>query len=218
MPLKPLAGQNIQAALIRIDPRISQDVWRTALQFMYTNVVHCNFTHDVNLMVELLHACLQYKLPKAIQEFTQAHLMRFVSDAPLQTVMHVFELISESPLDDATLRPLRDMTLLLLLQGGHMIFPEIDARKACMIMQNMVQAVEFSVFNPSTQSLDMSHSSVQHAHWKPQDMLSQSVQSVGSSSRSVQNVDSLSHSNQFVDLLSQSAYNGIPQQSPQYVI
>lgn len=212
LELTDLPREQIRAAVFRVDERISQEVWRSVLQFMYTGMINEEaYSHDISRSIELLRACVLYKLPKPLLDFAQCCLYPLLPVSPAQAALQVFSLCSgTSTAKDEELRPVRDASAYILMRSAHKLFELMESQDACPLIQKLVQSVEQSVFNPSAAAQQQLHQQQleefqlqQQQHF--QDSLSQSI------SFSTQGLDSFlkqHHIQQGVsqDVLSQSVY------------
>jgi len=160
-----LEKEGIMACVFRVDPRISKEVWRMVLQFLYTGVLYCTFTSEAQRVLELLRACAMYKLPKPILEFTQASIFQLLPASPPQYALHVFSITSGACSEDLDVRSSKEASLFILLRSASQVFESMDPDGVAKILERMVQAVEFSVFNPSGQSQE---NSLQHQQQQQQ--------------------------------------------------
>ncbi|CAK0802238.1 unnamed protein product, partial [Prorocentrum cordatum] len=111
-----LPREKIRAAVLRIDPRISQEVWRSALQFMYTGVVSITYADNVEKVVELLRACVLYQLPRPLLDAAQSRLYPLLPGFPPQVALQVFSITSGSGVsEDPDLRPAREASAHILI-------------------------------------------------------------------------------------------------------
>jgi len=135
----------IQASILRIDPRISKEVWRSALQFMYTGAIHCRFTEDIDKVVELLRACALYMLPGPLVDFAQACLYPLLPKSPPQIALQVFSICAGTTAAEMDLAPAREASTYILLRSAHTLFEDMEAVQSCQILERLVQAVERKV-------------------------------------------------------------------------
>eukprot|EP00913_Durusdinium_trenchii_P016059 g15093.t1 len=215
MTLTELPKEKISAALIRVDERISQEVWRSVLQFMYQGTIfpeHCSYLQDVGKCVELLRACLLYK----------SHLFQLLPSSPPSYALQVFALCTAdehakneetssrrplslpralcafflallSPMPSQNrwedLRCLRDGAAWVLLYQAHSVFIDIEATDLCDILCKVVRCLENAVFENPEQPTVM------------EDHLSYSFRAVGSEpGPAVTNTDDMLHSMDFGSL------------------
>mmetsp|Transcript_113560 Transcript_113560/g.220158 ORF Transcript_113560/g.220158 Transcript_113560/m.220158 type:complete len:939 (+) Transcript_113560:87-2903(+) len=153
LPLSDLPREKIRAAIFRVDPHISQEVWRTALQFMYTGIVSCSYTENVGKMIELLLACSLYKLPKPLLDFAQAGLYSLLPESPPRVVLKAFSICCAHPkssngTDTLDMTPTREASAYFLLQNAHRLVENAEPQEAVPFLEKILQAVEHSVFNP----------------------------------------------------------------------
>jgi len=156
-PLLELPREGIWAAIVRVDPRISQEVWRSVLQYMYTGTIICPYHENADRVVELLRACSVYKLPKPLLDYAQVCLYTLLPGSPPQTAIHVFSVCCAGSgsatkegncLGDPEMRPTREASAYILLRSAHRLFDRIDAKEASQLLERVIQAVEHGVFNP----------------------------------------------------------------------
>lgn len=150
LPLSELPRENTHAAIFRVDPRISQEVWRSALQFMYTGVINCTYQEDIDKVVELLRACALYKLPKPLLEFAQLRLYHLLPRSPPKFVLQVFMIARDASPDiaDSDFRCAKEASAYLLLRSAHRLFEGAGSTEACGLLEYAVQVAEHAVFNP----------------------------------------------------------------------
>jgi len=146
LPLTELSPGGPRAAVFRVDPRISQEVWRSALQFMYTGVISCGFAGDVAKVIELLRACTLYKLPRPLLEFAQAGLYPLLPGAPPHFALQALSACGAGP--DPELRPAREASTYIVLRSAHRLFEQMDPKEAAQVLERVVQTVEHAVFHP----------------------------------------------------------------------
>jgi hypothetical protein len=152
LPMTLLPREQIQAAVFRVDPRISKEVWRSVLQFMYTGVVNFSASSDVHKVVELLRACVAYQLPQPLLDFAQSCLYPLLPSSSPEVALQVFSICAGAAASDVDLSAAREGSTYILLRSAHKLFEETDAREACQILEKVVQSVEKSVFKPKAQS------------------------------------------------------------------
>lgn len=149
--LTKLEHENVQAAIVRVDARISKEVWRTALQFMYTGAINAPFQNDVQKVVELFRACVAYQLPQPLLDFAQSCLYPLLPVAPPQLALQVFSLCAGSTSEGMTVDAAREASTFIILRSAHKLLESMDANQACPILEKLVQSVEHQVFNPAAQ-------------------------------------------------------------------
>lgn len=156
-PLLELPREGIWAAIVRVDPRISQEVWRTVLQYMYTGSITCPYSDVPERVVELLRACSVYKLPKPLLDYAQVCLYTLLPGSPPQIAAQVFSVCCAGSgsankegtgLGDPELRPTREASAYILLRSAHRVLERTDAKEAAQLLERVVQAVEHGVFHP----------------------------------------------------------------------
>eukprot|EP00927_Polykrikos_kofoidii_P007884 TRINITY_DN13248_c0_g1_i1.p1 TRINITY_DN13248_c0_g1~~TRINITY_DN13248_c0_g1_i1.p1 ORF type:complete len:848 (+),score=123.10 TRINITY_DN13248_c0_g1_i1:50-2545(+) len=152
-PLTPMQREGICAAIIRIDARISKDVWRSALQFMYTGKVPTAFQNDVEKSIDLLRACVLYRLPAPLRDFAQHCIYPLLPNSPPQIAHLVFTICcSTSSQEESTgLRPAKEASAYILLRSAHRLFENAEPQETCHTLEKVVQTVEQLVFNPVKQ-------------------------------------------------------------------
>jgi len=151
LPLTELPREKIRAAVLRIDPRISQEVWRSALQFMYTGVVSITYADNVEKVVELLRACVLYQLPRPLLDAAQSRLYPLLPGFPPQVALQVFSITSGSGVsEDPDLRPAREASAHILIRSAHTLLEDKDPGEACQILLLVVRTMEHAVFHPAT--------------------------------------------------------------------
>eukprot|EP00930_Biecheleria_cincta_P040739 TRINITY_DN27902_c0_g1_i1.p1 TRINITY_DN27902_c0_g1~~TRINITY_DN27902_c0_g1_i1.p1 ORF type:complete len:831 (-),score=175.36 TRINITY_DN27902_c0_g1_i1:74-2566(-) len=152
MPAETLVTEGISARVFRVDPRISKHVWRSVLQFLYTGVVHCPFTNDPALMVELFRAAAVYRLPKALLDVAQASLFQLLPASPPDLSLQVFSITAGSSGEGLEVEALRELSTLILLRSGHQIFEiqDMQPKDFSTIMDSIFQTVEQAVCKASS--------------------------------------------------------------------
>lgn len=148
LPLTDLPKEGAQVAIFRVDPRISQEVWRSALQFMYTGTINCTYTDKVDKAIELFRACTMYKLPKPLLDFAQSCLYPLLPQSPPHAALQAFSICAGSAAGDVDLRPTREAATYIILRSAHRLFENMEAKETSQILERVVQTVEHSVFNP----------------------------------------------------------------------
>mmetsp|Transcript_76414 Transcript_76414/g.224180 ORF Transcript_76414/g.224180 Transcript_76414/m.224180 type:complete len:907 (+) Transcript_76414:69-2789(+) len=148
LPLTELPKEGARVAIFRVDPRISQEVWRSALQFMYTGVINCTYARSVDKVVELLRACTMYKLPKPLIDFAQSCLYPLLPASPPHIALQAFSICAGSAAADTDLRPIREASAYIILRSAHRLFESMEPKETTQILERVVQTVEQSVFNP----------------------------------------------------------------------
>lgn len=192
MEPKKLQQEKIQAAVVRVDARISQDVWRSILQFMYTGSLSSSmagYGSDIAKCSELLRASILYELPKPLFTFAQACLYQLLPRSPPTAALQVFSMCAgedTSSMDE--LCPSRDAAAYIILQSAHKLFEQTEASDTHLVLERVIQSVEQAVFKRSaasdarrqqmqqdalSQSLSFSTQSLPRGI--PQDILSQSL-------------------------------------------
>jgi len=149
-PMTDLPRERTRAAVLRVDARISQEVWRSVLQFMYTGVINFDFASDIEKVVELLRACALYKLPRPLQDFAQVSLYPLLPKSSPTFAVQVFTLSFEAVAEvrDAEFRSAREASAYLLLRSAHRIFEGAEPSEVAKILGRAVQVVENAIFNP----------------------------------------------------------------------
>eukprot|EP00930_Biecheleria_cincta_P070494 TRINITY_DN58130_c0_g1_i1.p1 TRINITY_DN58130_c0_g1~~TRINITY_DN58130_c0_g1_i1.p1 ORF type:complete len:820 (-),score=190.00 TRINITY_DN58130_c0_g1_i1:370-2829(-) len=170
--LKELQQEKIRAAVVRIDARISQDVWRNILQFMYTGSLSSSmagYGSDVAKCSELLRACILYDLPKPLLAFAQNCLYQLLPRSPPTVALQVFSMCAgdeTASMDE--LCPIRDAAAYIILQSAHKLFEQTEASDTHLVLERVIQSVEQAVFKRSV-AIDARRQQMQ------QDALSQSL-------------------------------------------
>lgn len=152
LPFTHLSREDVHAVVFRVDPRISKEVWRSALQFMYTGVINVSYTADAYKMVELFRACVLYQLPKPLLEFAQSCLYPLLPNSPPSVSLQVFSICAGTVAGDVDLTAARECSTYILLRGAHKLFEGMDAKEVCQILEKVVQSVEKTVFAPKAAS------------------------------------------------------------------
>eukprot|EP00403_Amphidinium_massartii_P015911 CAMPEP_0178426278 /NCGR_PEP_ID=MMETSP0689_2-20121128/29154_1 /TAXON_ID=160604 /ORGANISM="Amphidinium massartii, Strain CS-259" /LENGTH=799 /DNA_ID=CAMNT_0020047963 /DNA_START=8 /DNA_END=2404 /DNA_ORIENTATION=+ len=163
LPLEPLAKEGINAAVFHIDPRISKEVWRMVLQFLYTGVVHCRFSSEPQKMVELLRACALYKLPRSLLDFAQMTIFQLLPTCPPNVALQVFSITAGSCSKDVDVRATREASTYFLLRHAAQLFQDMDPAEVSKIMDKILQTVEEMVFSPAQAPTEaQTHNSAEH--------------------------------------------------------
>merc|ERR1719498_2181549 len=152
-----LPQEGIKARIFRVDPRISKEVWRSALQFLYTGIITCPFQNDIGRMVELLRACIKYKLPRPLLDYSQSAVFQLLS-TPQTTPMaalHVFSLAAGSVAEEEDFNPraLRELAAYIVLRSANDVFSSLEPAEVAKILEKLIQTVEESVFNPTPKNV-----------------------------------------------------------------
>lgn len=149
LPLAHLPREKTHAAIFRVDPRVSQEVWRSILQFMYTGVINCTYGANADQVVELLRACALYMLPKPLLDYAQFLLYPLLPRSPPQVALQVLAISSSVGKDArADFRHAREASAYLLLRSAHRIFEGVEPAEVAAALEWAVQAAEHAVFNP----------------------------------------------------------------------
>jgi len=179
MPLTELSKEKISAALIRVDEGISQEVWRSVLQFMYQGTIlpeHCSYLKDTGKCVELLRACLLYKLPEPLLRLAMTHLFQLLPTSSASHALQVFALCTaEEHMQNKDLSSIRDGAAWVLLYNAHSIFVDIDATNLCEILTKVVRCLESTIFENPEKPLVMEDQLSYSYYGVPQDILSQTL-------------------------------------------
>ncbi|CAJ1436810.1 unnamed protein product, partial [Effrenium voratum] len=163
--------EGIKASVFAVDRRISKEVWRTVLQFLYTGLVHCSFATEVPKMVELLRACAVYKLPTALLDLAQAArrpigpsvaerykswmcrfctgpeaLFRQLPASSPALALEVFSITAGSSGEGLDVTSLREAAVLILLNSGAQVFMEVPADKLSAILEKLIVIAEQMIF------------------------------------------------------------------------
>jgi len=146
--LSPGKEDRIRAAVCRVDPRISKEVWRSVLQFMYTGVISFPRVNDVEAVVELLLACTIYKLPQPLLEFTQACLYPLLPTSSPSMALQVFSICTGCALQDPDLASSREASAYILLRSAHVVFEAMDAAGVAQILEKVLQTAEHAALHP----------------------------------------------------------------------
>lgn len=152
LPLQHLSQEGIQACIFRVDPRISKDVWRFALQFLYTGTLqHCHFVNDGQRMVELLRACALYKLPKPLLDFVQAALFQVLPNTGPSLALQVFSIAAGTTAEGLDLDNVREAAAYLLFRSAPQVFGPLQPEEVAKVLERLVQAAEQAVFRRQQQ-------------------------------------------------------------------
>jgi len=149
LPVENLAKEGINAVVFRVDPRISVDVWRMVLQFLYTGEVHCPFANEPQRMVELLRACALYKLPNALLDFAQTMLFQQLPTCQPLVALQVFSITTGGGSKDVDCRATREAATYFLLRNAAQVFQDMEPVEVSKILERIFQTVEEMVFNPA---------------------------------------------------------------------
>ncbi|CAE7476782.1 unnamed protein product, partial [Symbiodinium necroappetens] len=98
IPLTELPKEKIRAAVVRVDERISQEVWRSILQFIYQGTIlqeQCTYLHDVARCFELLFAVLLFRLPEPLLHLAQHSLYVLLPVSNPTWALQVFQLCAQ---------------------------------------------------------------------------------------------------------------------------
>ncbi|CAJ1362601.1 unnamed protein product [Effrenium voratum] len=179
LPMNELPKEKIHAAVVRIDERISQEVWRSVLQFMYQGTLHpehCAYLKDIGKCVELLRAVLLYKLPEPLLRLAQSYLFPMLPGSSPSHALQVFALCaSDENKGNKDLQAVCTGAAWVLLHHAHTIFEDIEATDLCESLTRVVQALEQSVFATPEQRPTVQDHLEQSMHMVPQDLLSQTL-------------------------------------------
>jgi len=167
LPLTQLEPENVRAAVFRVDPRISKEVWRTALQFMYTGLINAPFKGDVQKVVELLRACVAYQLPQPLLDFAQSCLYPLLPSSPPQLALQVFSICAGSTSEGMDVGAAREASTFILLRSSHKLLENMDAVEACQILEKLVQSAEHRVFNPPKKPAEAAQAAEQKSAAEP---------------------------------------------------
>lgn len=147
LPLELLPRERVEAAIIRVDPQISKEVWRSCIQFMYTGVVSFPQLGNVQQVIELLRAAALYKLPKPLLDFAQSCLYPLLPVSPPTAALQVFSICAGSMAADLELSAAREAATYILLRSAHKLLNEFAPQEACQILTRVLHTVESSVFH-----------------------------------------------------------------------
>ncbi|CAE7526372.1 lig1 [Symbiodinium pilosum] len=178
LPLTELPKEKIRAAVIRVDERISQEVWRSILQFIYQGTIlqeQCTYLQDVAKCFELLFAVLLFRLPEPLLRLAQHSLFLLLPVSNPTWALQVFQLCSEKQhFENQELNPIRDAAAWVLLHSAPNLFQSMDAKNVCETLEKVVQSIERSVFD-RPRSMPQP---TQPAAVAKQDLLANSLQAV----------------------------------------
>lgn len=135
----------MSAVVVRVDPRISRDVWKCVLHFLYSGEIRCRFSQDVAQLVELLRACVVYEFPRTLIEFVQATLCPLLITGTAMQHLQVFSLSARTPLD-ARLRLLREASALSVLEGAQELCSEMEPEDMSSILLRVFEVIETAIF------------------------------------------------------------------------
>mmetsp|Transcript_8700 Transcript_8700/g.15666 ORF Transcript_8700/g.15666 Transcript_8700/m.15666 type:complete len:756 (-) Transcript_8700:31-2298(-) len=170
LPLEPLAKEGINAVIFRVDPRISVEVWRMVLQFLYTGEVHCPFASEPQRMVELLRACALYKLPNSLLDFAQTMLFQQLPNCPPMVALQVFSITTGGGSKDVDCRATREASTYFLLRNAAQVFQDMEPVEVSKILERIFQTVEEMVFNPVQPPANSGQNAASQAHAAYADM------------------------------------------------
>lgn len=149
LPLKPLSSQQdngLRACVFRVDSRISKDVWKCVLQFLYVGgSFSCAFSRDGDRLIELLRACQMYQLPRPLQEFAQASLSPLLPAMAPQAILQIFSIAAGTP-PDPSLLPMKEAAAYWAMRGAHELCRSIDPPQMASLLGQVIEAVEGAVF------------------------------------------------------------------------
>lgn len=155
LEVQDLPQEGIKACVFRVDPRISKEVWRSALQFLYTGAINCPFERDTARMVELLRACTKYKLPKPLMDYAQSIVFQLLSvpqTSPM-AAFQVFSVTAGSAEEDFDFRDVRELAAYVTLSRANEVFEQFEPPEVAKVLEKLVQTVEQAVFNPKPKSI-----------------------------------------------------------------
>lgn len=143
----PLQGQDgARACLFRVDPRISKDVWKCVIYFLYSGEMHPSFPRqDPGQLLELLRACVTYQLPAPLADFAQACLCPLLPGASVRVALTAFSLSAGKPINPR-LQAVRECSAYWVLRGAHELCDSMDAQDMASLLVQVLQAVEAAVF------------------------------------------------------------------------
>ncbi|CAE6965629.1 unnamed protein product [Symbiodinium natans] len=122
LPLTELPKEKIRAAVVRVDERISQEVWRSILQFIYQGTIlqeQCTYLHDVARCFELLFAVLLFRLPEPLLRLAMHSLYVLLPVSNPMWAFQVFQLCSQKEhFENQELRPIRDAAAVVLMHAA----------------------------------------------------------------------------------------------------
>lgn len=134
--------------IFRVNPRISKDVWRIVLQFLYTSVVSCPFAADPKKLVELFCACALYALPKPLVDYTQCVLFQMLPGVQPSFALQVFN-IATAASEGVDVRSMREASAFLVMRNAPLVLKETPPEDVAKLMEKLVQTVELAVFHPT---------------------------------------------------------------------
>eukprot|EP00927_Polykrikos_kofoidii_P042296 TRINITY_DN36173_c0_g1_i1.p1 TRINITY_DN36173_c0_g1~~TRINITY_DN36173_c0_g1_i1.p1 ORF type:complete len:730 (-),score=111.28 TRINITY_DN36173_c0_g1_i1:211-2400(-) len=101
LKLEPFPGKpGVLVAILRVDPRISKDVWKGVLCFLYSGDVHSALLGrepELWWLIELLRACTLYKLPQPLLDHTHAKMSPLLPAARPEDIFEIFSLVAPQP-------------------------------------------------------------------------------------------------------------------------
>lgn len=143
----PLQGQEgVRACLFRVDPRISKDVWKCVVYFLYSGEMHPSFPkQDAGQLLELLRAYVTYQLPTPLADFAQSCLCPLLPGASVRVALTAFSLSAGKPVNPR-LQPVREASAYWVLRGAHELCDSMDAQDMSSLLIQVLQSVEAAVF------------------------------------------------------------------------
>merc|ERR1712176_959514 len=99
--------------------------------------------------MELLRACVLYKLPQPLKDFAQAQLYPLLIGAPPFAAVQLFSICADATAPEAEgLRPIREVSAYIIMGNAHNLFEGADPGETARTLEKVVQAIENAVFNP----------------------------------------------------------------------
>eukprot|EP00929_Paragymnodinium_shiwhaense_P053116 TRINITY_DN26593_c0_g1_i3.p1 TRINITY_DN26593_c0_g1~~TRINITY_DN26593_c0_g1_i3.p1 ORF type:complete len:1180 (+),score=198.17 TRINITY_DN26593_c0_g1_i3:179-3718(+) len=155
LQLQALPHEGIYAGILRVEPAIPTEVWKSVLQFLYTGIPSCPFEHEPVLMAKLLLACVLYELPAALSDHAQGLLFELLPRNPPELSLDVFLTCCRRPVNDAGLRPIREASSYILLRSAPQALAALSPVDATIVLQKLLEAVEYNVFHPYQPAADV---------------------------------------------------------------
>jgi len=157
-PLEPLKQLNgLHACIVRVDQRISKDVWVCCMHFLYSGQVRCAFSQDLQRLTQLLRACVTYQLPRPLLDFTEAALCPLLPSCTPRDALEVFSIsavagttaAADKRATPAQTRPAlqaEESSAYWVLRGAHDLCREMEPKDMAALMDRALCTVEQYVF------------------------------------------------------------------------
>lgn len=146
-PLPQLGG--LQVCSIRVDCRISKDVFLCALNFIYSGEMHCSFLRETSKMTEMFLLCCLYQLPRPLMSLTSIALCGLLPTAKPKETIEVLS-IASSCSRDATNRNtvanhLQESAAYWFLRNAHEACSEMTPADTSKLVEHALDVLEASM-------------------------------------------------------------------------